>query len=158
MSAKDAFAAYGRTAQAAQQPQQTQPGATEAWALVEAARRMASAIEAYLADPEAARRPMQDALRLNWKLWTIFQANLTTDSVQVPEAIKINMLTLCKFVDAHTAKAIPDPTPERLATLININRNIASGLMGIDGADRAAGEDERTYAPSLATPTVMEQA
>lgn len=130
MSTNSAYNAYGQASKP--QTQASTPGHTEAWALIEAARRMGAAIEAVAEDPEKGRNTMRDALRLNWRLWTIFQAQITTDSVPLPDNVRINMLTLCKFVDTHTAKFLPDPTPESLATLININRNIASGLLGID--------------------------
>ena len=41
------------------------------------------------------------------------------------------MLTLCNFVDKHTVGALVEPTPEKLSVLIDLNRNIASGLMQI---------------------------
>lgn len=118
------------------------PNYSEAWALVEAARRMAQAIEAYarLDDPKApkSRELLRDPLRLNWRLWTIFQAELINslddENSTMPDEIRNNMLTLCQFVDKHTTQALADPQPERLAVLIDINRNIASGLLENAGA------------------------
>jgi flagellar protein FlaF len=39
------------------------------------------------------------------------------------------MLTLCKFVDEHTVDTLKSPEPEKIRTLIEINRNIAAGLL-----------------------------
>lgn len=105
-------------------PQAGMPEYTEAWALIEAARRMAEAPTAE--DPKAA---MRDALRLNWRLWTIFQAELTAGTSKVPEEVRVNMLTLCKYIDQHTVGAIPFPTEQKMKVLIDINRNIANGLL-----------------------------
>ena len=117
-------------------PQGGMPEYTEAWALIEAARRMA---EATLAEnPKIA---MREALRLNWRLWTIFQAELTAGTSNVPEDIRISMLTLCKYIDQHTVDAIPFPTEEKIRVLVEINRNIANGLL--NGLNKAIMEAEQ---------------
>ena len=114
---------YGNAAINASMPQEGNPRATEAWALTESGRRMALA-------SRGGREAMREALRLNWRLWTIFQADLTVaiETQDQPSDIHINMLTLCQFIDKHTVAALGDPTPERLRVLIDINRNIAAGL------------------------------
>lgn len=113
---------YSNAAHAANIPQEGNPRETEAWALTEAARRMASASRGEF-------EAMRDALRLNWKLWTIFQADLI-GKVEAGEAGEtvVNMLSLCQFVDFHTVGALTEPSASKLEVLININRNIASGL------------------------------
>ncbi len=105
-------------------PQGGMPQYTEAWALIEAARRMA---EATLA--EDSKTAMRDSLRLNWRLWTIFQAELTAGTSNVPDDVRMNMLTLCKYIDQHTVDAIPFPTEDKIKTLVEINRNIANGML-----------------------------
>lgn len=134
MPPKSPASAYQRAARNAQgggyqsMPSAGSPTQTEAWALIEAARRMAVALESGPLDDNAIRRQLRDALRLNWRLWTIFQAQLTTDGSGVPMEIRENMLTLCGFVDKHTIATMAEPTPEKVVVLININREIASGL------------------------------
>lgn len=120
-------------------PQGGMPQYTEAWALVEAARRMA---EATLADDS--KTAMREALRLNWRLWTIFQAELTAGTSNVTEEVRMNMLTLCKYIDQHTVDAIPFPTAEKIKVLVEINRNIANGMLEsmnkvINEAEKAEG-------------------
>jgi len=114
---------YGNAAINASMPQEGNPRATEAWALTESGRRLALAMRGN-------RNAMREALRLNWRLWTIFQADLTVaiEGQETPSYVHVNMLTLCQFVDKHTVAALSDPTPERLQVLIDINRNIAAGL------------------------------
>ncbi|HEY9078891.1 flagellar biosynthesis regulator FlaF [Magnetovibrio sp.] len=109
------------------------PSHSEAWALTEAARRIATALEKVasaddLAQP-GARRELRDAIRLNWRLWTIFQAELTLETNPVPFDLRQNMLTLCQFVDNHTIVCMSELNPEQIKTLIDINRNIAQGLL-----------------------------
>ena len=114
---------YGNAAINASMPQEGNPRATEAWALTESGRRLALAMRGN-------RNAMREALRLNWRLWTIFQADLTValEGQEKPSEVQLNMLTLCQFVDKHTVAALGDPTAERLQVLIDINRNIAAGL------------------------------
>ncbi|MBL4615608.1 MAG: flagellar biosynthesis regulator FlaF [Magnetovibrio sp.] len=113
-------------------PQANSPRMTEAWALIEAARRIAVALQDAegrdMSDPKV-RAALREPLRLNWRLWTIFQAELLREDTDLPEDIRVNMLTLCNYVDKHTVKCISQPTAENIAGLIDINRNIASGLM-----------------------------
>ena len=127
------------------------PAQTEAWALIEAAKRMAVSIMDENPDPKAAKDARKAALRLNWRLWTIFQSELTTERSDVPEEIHINMLTLCKFVDKHTVGALVNPSPEAITVLIDINRNIAAGLAQIPQDSDAAPQSE-TPAPQQSAP------
>ena len=114
---------YAAAANAASTPQEGNPRATEAWALTEAARRMVHA------SARGEIKEMREALRLNWRLWTIFQADLTVALEANPEnEITINMLTLCQFVDRHTVDTLAAPTKEKLEVLVSLNRQIAAGL------------------------------
>lgn len=114
---------YAAAAQAASTPQEGNPRATEAWALTEAARRMVHA------GGKGDIKDMREALRLNWRLWTIFQADLTVALEADPQNdVTINMLTLCQFVDRHTVDCLAEPTKEKLDVLVNLNRQIAAGL------------------------------
>ncbi|MBL6945307.1 MAG: hypothetical protein ISR47_01570 [Rhodospirillales bacterium] len=141
-------------------PQGGMPQYTEAWALIEAARRMA---EATLA--EDSKTAMREALRLNWRLWTIFQAELTAGTSNVSEDVRMNMLTLCKYIDKHTVDAIPFPTEDKIKTLVEINRNIANGMLesmnrAIKEAEEAAGNEpakEEASAPAEAITSFDEE-
>jgi flagellar protein FlaF len=110
-------------------PSPGSPTYTEAWALVEAARRLAVAIESGPLESPDVRKAVRDALRLNWRLWTIFQSELSADESPVPIEIRQNMLSLCNFVDTQTVQAMAEPTAEKISGLIEINRNIATGLL-----------------------------
>ncbi len=130
-------------------PEAGQPAQTEAWALLEAAKRLATAIVHGNDDDKNTKEVRKDALRLNWRLWTIFQAELTQDRPDLDPEIHHNMLTLCQFVDKHTVGALFKPTAEALSVLIDLNRNIASGLLSMPEDESAeAGESaEEEQAP-----------
>jgi flagellar protein FlaF len=102
------------------------PRETEAWALTEAARRMAMGqsdtvdIEEFLA-----------AVRLNWRLWTIFQADLSTPECEVPLEMRQNMLALSNFVDSRSVEIISTRNRELATALISMNRNLAGGLFTV---------------------------
>lgn len=124
------------------------PANTEAWALIEAARRIL----------EAAGKPdevetLKDALRLNWRLWTIFQANLTLEDSGVPDDLRSNMLSLCSFVDKRTVAALIEPTLEKVQVLVDVNRNIASGLLaGVERASTVAAQAAQVAAADASPP------
>jgi flagellar protein FlaF len=73
--------------------------------------------------------PFLHAARLNWRLWTIFQAEISSPDCQLPVEIRQNMIALCNFVDKMTVDLITDPKPRKVDSLININREIAAGLL-----------------------------
>jgi flagellar protein FlaF len=71
-----------------------------------------------------------EALRLNSLLWSIFQAELSSDESPLPKKLREDLLTLSMFVDKRTNEIMCFPEPGKLTALININLNIAAGLKG----------------------------
>ncbi len=117
------------------------PREVEAWGLTQAAIRMKAAQEAD--DPEAVRA----AVRLNWQLWTIIQAELLSPQCTTPIELRTNALSLAKFIDKQIVEIISDAKPEMLDILITINRELASGLYETPKesddktTDKTSGED-----------------
>ncbi|MBI1208675.1 MAG: hypothetical protein GC191_15495 [Azospirillum sp.] len=109
------------------------PRQVEGWALTETALRM----KASQREPIDSAALLQ-AVRLNWRLWTIFQTSMLSPETQVPDEIRSNILSLADFIDHHTAGIIADPKPEKLDVLIRINREIAGGLMTTPPATASA--------------------
>lgn len=101
------------------------PQAAEGYALIELARRLDEAAKA----PEDIER-IREAVRLNWRVWTIFQAELVHPDCQTPNPIRENLISLSNFVDKRSAEIIGVPEASQLTVLININRQIGAGLMG----------------------------
>ena len=100
------------------------PRQTEGRALLEAARRLAEAQKC----PDDTKG-LRNAARINWRLWTIFQAELSAPECPLPVEIRTNMLNLCNFVDKRTVAILAQPKPQMVDVLINVNRQIAAGLL-----------------------------
>ncbi len=98
------------------------PRGTEAWALTQAALRMKAARDAN------DREGILSAVRVNWRLWTIIQAELLDPQCAVPMDIRTNVLSLAQFVDKHSVEVVGKPASRALDILISINRELAGGL------------------------------
>ncbi len=119
MRSSDAAQPYGQ-----QGVRGSSPRETEGRALLESARRMSEAIRT----PEDTANMLVTA-RLNWRLWTIFQADLSDETSEIPADVRVNMLNLCNFVDKQTVDILAEPQPSKFKVLINVNRQIAAGLL-----------------------------
>lgn len=140
MSSRDAAKAYSQpTAQGGN------PRETEGRALLEAARRLSDAQRT----PDD-RDTMRAAARLNWRLWTIFQAEVVAPDCELPHEIRQNMINLCNFVDKRTVDILAQPEPQKVDVLININRQIAAGLLTNPKQAVPSQEEE---APAASDPT-----
>ena len=70
------------------------------------------------------------ALHYNRKLWSIFVTSATSPENPLPASIRQNVANIGLFVFKQTLTVLADPKPENLGSLININRQIAAGLLG----------------------------
>jgi flagellar protein FlaF len=106
--------------------QTSNPRELEASLLLQAASRLQSVHDGW--DHDA---PMQanlnDALLYNRKLWSVFLAEMTDANNPMPRDLRQNVANIGIFV---TVSVMQDPKPEQLGPLININREIAAGLLG----------------------------
>lgn len=101
------------------------PRATEADLLIEAALRLQKIQGGW---EQRGSNDLDNALRYNRMLWTIFISTVTKKDNPLPVAIRQNVANLGIFVMKHTMSILAEPKPEKLSTLININRNLAAGL------------------------------
>jgi flagellar protein FlaF len=80
---------------------------------------------------EAQRTPDDDVfeqtLQYNQLIWTVIQSAMTEDNPLPPE-VKANLVSLSRFVDNQTAKALGRREAALVDVLITINRNISAGL------------------------------
>ncbi|WP_042699384.1 flagellar biosynthesis regulator FlaF, partial [Azospirillum sp. B506] len=65
---------------------------------------------------------------LNQRLWTIFQAAITEEDCGHPPEVRTNIAALSLLVDRETTNRLIDLDFGKIDTLVNINRNVASGL------------------------------
>jgi flagellar protein FlaF len=113
--------AYGTIAK-----QTASPRDLEADLLLKAASRLQAVIDGW----DRTKGDLDSALLYNRKLWTIFLDSAMSDDNPLPIAIRQNIANLGVFVMSQTVSVIADPRPERLNSLININRELAAGLAG----------------------------
>ena len=66
------------------------------------------------------------------------------------------MLNLCNFVDKRTVAILSKPTPQLAEVLINVNRQIASGLLtnpnqqqGHEGGQHQADSQDRSRSEDI---------
>lgn len=102
----------------------------EASVLTKAADMLAQARAA--ADAQSATE-IENAVRHNLRVWTLFQAELLDPEHAMPDELRQNLLNLTAFIDKRSLELIADPQQDKLEILIAINRNIAAGLRGDPG-------------------------
>jgi len=117
--------AYGKTAKMAG----GNPRDLEATLLIRAASQLQKIKDDWPDTPS----DLDPALLYNRKLWTIFAASAAEADHPLPRDIKQNIANLAVFIFKQTAEIMLKPAPEKLDTLININRQIAAGLYEAGG-------------------------
>jgi flagellar protein FlaF len=116
---QDKIKAYAQTQKSSMPPREVEAMAfTKAALMLEEAKGKVDDYDSYAA-----------ALKFNQLLWTIIQADVVDNENQLPAQLKANILSLSIFVDRQTIKSLANTKAENLDTLININKNLAEGLM-----------------------------
>lgn len=103
----------------------------EASVLLKAAQKLVEAQHRLAGEKDL--QTLDEALRYNQRVWTLFQSEISEPTNPLPQPIKDNLLALIGFIDRRTYALMADPVPERIGVLIEINRNIASGLQAGSG-------------------------
>jgi flagellar protein FlaF len=98
----------------------------EATLLLQAAAQLQSVHDAW----DESRARLGEALLFNRKLWSVFLSEMTDNKNPMPRNVRQNVANLGLFVMNHTVTVMNDPRPERLNSLIKINRELAAGLLG----------------------------
>jgi flagellar biosynthesis regulator FlaF len=109
-------------------PSADDPRKVEAWGLMKAATGLENACK----DPEN-DESLREALRLNQVLWTIIQTAVLEDDCPLPPELRENVITLSVLVDRTTFSCLGDLDRDKVPFLINLNRQLAMGLL--EGAD-----------------------
>ncbi len=116
---------YGNNAKAATVDQRSLEGQI----LVKSAQQLEN-IQKRLQDGEViALNEIDDVLSYNRKLWTVFASESVNDEHLLPQELKNNIASLSIFVFKRTVEILSDLHPDKFGALIDINRNIASGLL-----------------------------
>jgi flagellar protein FlaF len=133
-------------------PSADDPRSTEAWALGEASRRLALA-----AKMDDKGESLREALRLNQRLWSIFQAALTEPDCPLPKNVRDNVLALSVMIDRHSVARLVDLDGSKVGPILDINRAIAEGLAArpAQPAPRAAADSSAPSQPVAGRPPAM---
>ena len=118
---QSAAQAYGTVAK-----QTAAPRELEANLLLRAASRLQAVSDAW----DTRERDLDGALLYNRKLWSIFLSSVTSGDNELPAGVRQNVANLGLFVINHTLSMAADRRPEKLGSLIAINRELAAGLLG----------------------------
>ena len=113
--------AYGTVAR-----QIANPRELEADLLLRAASRLQAVKDGW----DGTKGQLGDAVLYNRKLWTIFLTSVTGPDNPLPTEIRQNVANLGLFVMKQTLAVLANPRPEPLSSLININCELAAGLVG----------------------------
>lgn len=89
--------------------------------------RAANLLEQVARDGDRAQR--EAALKRNQLLWTQVQRLLAPDSHPMPVKLRADMLSLSAFVDRQTLTALVSGDPADIRPLVDIDRQVAAGLM-----------------------------
>lgn len=81
-------------------------------------------------DAEDRESMLDEALKYNQKIWSIFQSELAKEDNPMPKKLRVDLLALSAFMDRRSFEVMASPSPEKLNIMININMNIAAGLRG----------------------------
>jgi flagellar protein FlaF len=73
---------------------------------------------------------LEEALKYNQRIWSIFQSELSREDHQLPRKLRMDILRLAAFIDRRIFETMAFPTPEKLNIVIDINNNLAAGLRG----------------------------
>ena len=73
---------------------------------------------------------LDEALRYNQRIWSIFQSELSREDHEMPRKLRLDILRLAEFIDRRIFETMAFPEPEKLNIVIDINNNLAAGLRG----------------------------
>ncbi|MGV8058097.1 MAG: flagellar biosynthesis regulator FlaF [Smithellaceae bacterium] len=118
---KDKIAEYAKM-----QRMNSSPREIEAEALTLAANKLIYCRDNW--EAEERNTLLDEALKFNQRLWSIFQANLVSKDNLLPKSVKLNILKLSAVVDKKIFQIKAYPSPERLTSIIDINLSLAEGL------------------------------
>lgn len=106
--------------------------------LLKSARQMEDLSRRLAAGEQVSLDDIGNPIEYNRKLWMVFVNDTMNDAHPLPQEIKNNIASLGVFVFKRSVDILAAPTPDKLQVLIEINRNIASGLMKQKQAEPAA--------------------
>lgn len=114
--------AYAKAAKTGNDPREL-----EASVLLKSASRLQHVKDSWTTS--AGESDLNPALLYNRTLWTIFATSVTEGESALPKEVRQNIANLAIFIFKRTVEVQATPAPDLLDPLININRQIAAGLL-----------------------------
>ncbi|MDP2204924.1 MAG: flagellar biosynthesis regulator FlaF [Alphaproteobacteria bacterium] len=130
--------AYGNTAA------ETDQRALEGKVLLKSARQLEELAKRLDGEEKVPLTDIGDAVEYNRKLWMVFVNDAMNEAHPLPQDLKNNIASLGVFVFKRSTDILVEPTPGKIQTLIDINRNIAAGLMKQKPAAKTEGDAPAT--------------
>ncbi|HEY8963974.1 MAG TPA: flagellar biosynthesis regulator FlaF [Alphaproteobacteria bacterium] len=87
---------------------------------------------------KATPEDIDNILTYNRKLWMLFFDTAIENPDERPVDLRNNIVNLCNFIFKRSMDVLAQPSKEKLGVLIDINRQIAAGLMTKNAATAAA--------------------
>jgi flagellar protein FlaF len=106
----------------------------EAHALTSAAMKLKAFQTSWDPESESGYPDLARAVQHNQKLWSIFQAELSSEENPLPAALREQLLSISLFVDKQSFDVLAYPSREKIKSLVDINLAIAAGLRGTPAA------------------------
>ena len=132
---------YGNNAKAATVDQRS----LESQILLKSAQQLENIQTRYRNGERVPLEDLEDVLGYNRKLWTVFASETVNDGHPLPQDIKNNIASLSVFVFKRTVNIMAEPAAEKFDALIEINRNIASGLRkSLENSEKNTEEKQET--------------
>ena len=101
---------------------------TESRVLAQAALKLKDCQDNW--DGEYRNVKLDEALKYNQRIWSVFQSELAREDNPLPGQLKHDLLRLGAFIDRRIFETMAFPALEKLTAVININQNISAGLRG----------------------------
>jgi len=98
----------------------------EAAVLTKAAMKLKSCQDNWYVEDRDSR--LDEALKYNQRIWSIFQAELGKEDHPLPRELRRDVLRLSAFIDKRVLESMTCPEPDKLTAIIDINNNVAAGL------------------------------
>lgn len=91
---------------------------------------------------------LEETLKYNRQIWMMFY-DTAVENVEGnrPNDIRSNIINLANFVFKREIEIMSAPAKEKLNVLINVNREIAAGLMARDKSQAAANSEDTKKPP-----------
>ena len=100
----------------------------EAAVLTKAARKLQKCRDQW--DADYRDDMLNEALKFNQRIWSIFQSELSHEDNPLPKKLRIDIIRLSAFIDKRIFEIMAEPSQEKLSIIIDINNNLAAGLRG----------------------------